>query len=51
MKAKKLYEEPALHVTKLSICDVITTSGAGEDPAPDDPEQPKKEPNWRLPWD
>lgn len=28
MLTKKLYEEPTVDVTKLKICDVITTSGA-----------------------
>lgn len=47
---KKLYEEPLVHLTKLLPYDVITTSGAGEEPTPDAPETPS-EPDWMLPWD
>ena len=47
---KRMYEEPSVLVTNLQRCDVITTSGATEDPMPDDSEIPAN-PDWMLPWD
>ena len=54
MQTKRFYEEPTADITKLKLCDVITTSGqfGGTDsPAPDEPSIEQNVPDWRLPWD